>query len=72
MDSTRTMLTLGFVFTACGLTFLVVGLTTHLVALWALGPAFMGLGIVFLATPKVRSRSKKHSGGGRSMTGDEA
>ena len=72
MKSTKTMLTLGIVFMACGLTFLVVGLTTRLVALWAPGPAFIGSGIVFLATSAARSRSNKQNGGDRATTGDEA
>jgi hypothetical protein len=55
LNSTKTLLILGFAFLACGATFLIVGLTTHLVPFLTLGPACIVLGIVFLST----SRSRK-------------
>jgi hypothetical protein len=54
MDSAKTFQILGFVFLLCGVTFLTVGITTKLVALWAMGPAFIGLGVVFWAVSRKR------------------
>jgi hypothetical protein len=50
------MLTLGIVFLLCGATFLIVGLTTHLLALSVVAPAFIALGITFTAISKVRAK----------------
>lgn len=47
---------IGLVFLLCGVTFLVVGLSTKLLVFSTIGPAFLTLGIVFLAISKARSR----------------
>ena len=57
MHRTRSLLILGFVFLANGPTFLAVGLATHLLALWALAPAFIALGIAFLALARARAKA---------------
>ena len=69
MNSIKTLLILGFVFLANGITFLIVGLTTDLTIFWTLGPSFMALGIVFLAISK--SRKNAH-GISSSPSGSEA
>ncbi len=45
---------LGVVLLGCGVTFLVVGLASHQLVFTTLGPAFMGLGIVFFAYARTR------------------
>ena len=55
MDHPKAFLTLGIVFIASGTTFLMVGLLTHMLALWAIGPSLAGVGIAFLAVFKSRS-----------------
>lgn len=40
---------LSVVFIGCGVTFLAVGVATHRLVFTTLGPAFMGLGVVFFA-----------------------
>ncbi|GAB6197335.1 hypothetical protein PAGU2595_026620 [Lysobacter xanthus] len=52
MERTKSFLALGIAFMTSGATFLAVGLSTHILALWALGPSLMGVGIVFLAVSK--------------------
>ncbi len=47
-------LVLGLVFVANGATLLIVGLATKLVALWAMAPGLLGLGIVFLGLSRTR------------------
>ena len=69
MNSIKTLLILGFVFLTNGITFLIVGLATHLTAFWALGPSFIALGVVFLAISK--SRKNSH-GSSSSPSGNEA
>ena len=59
MQSNRTFLTLGIVFLATGATFLIVGLTTHMLVMWSLGPAFIVLGGVFMGV--AMSRNKRGS-----------
>lgn len=53
-NHSRAFLILGLVFFANGVTLLTVGLVTKLVALWAMGPGLLGVGIVFLVL------SRKH------------
>jgi hypothetical protein len=45
---------LGFVFLMCGVTFLCTGVATRMVAFWAMAPAFIALGIVFLVIHRKR------------------
>lgn len=47
---------LGVLFTGCGVTFLAVGLSTHRLVFTTLGPAFIALGIVFLAYTRIRKK----------------
>ena len=54
MTSIKSLLIIGFVFLTNGITFLVVGLATNLTVFWSLGPAFITLGVVFLAIAKSR------------------
>ena len=68
MNSIKTLLILGFVFLTNGITFLIVGLTTHLTIFWTLGPSFMALGIVFLAISKFH---KNAHGTSSSSSGNE-
>jgi hypothetical protein len=56
VDSTKKFLTLGFVFLACGVTFLTVAFTTHLSPLYAVGFVQVVLGIVFMVLVKTRAR----------------
>ena len=69
MNSIKSLLILGFVFLASGITFLTVGLATHLTAFWALGPSFIALGGVFLAVSKSRKNAHESSS---SSSGSEA
>jgi membrane protein implicated in regulation of membrane protease activity len=69
MNSIKSLLILGFVFLASGITFLIVGLATHLTTFWALGPSFAALGVVFLAISK--SRKNNHDSAS-SSSGSEA
>jgi hypothetical protein len=57
VKSIKALLILGFVFLSNGITLLIVGLTTHLTVFWTLGPAFIALGVVFLAVSKSRKNS---------------
>ena len=69
VKSIKALLILGFVFLTNGITFLIVGLTTHMTAFWTLGPSLMALGVVFLAI----SKSRKYSHGSPSSpSGSEA
>ena len=54
MESNRSKKVLGFVFLACGVTFLCAGLATKLLALWAMAPGMIALGVVFLAVSRRR------------------
>ncbi len=56
MNSSKALLTLGFVFFAAGTTFLAVGLSTHILAFTVLGPSLMAVATIFLATSKVHER----------------
>jgi len=58
MDTTKTrqLQALGVVFAGCGVTFLSVGFATDKLALWVMGPAFLGLGIVFFAYARLRKK----------------
>ncbi|MGV9012361.1 MAG: hypothetical protein ACOH13_07185 [Flavobacteriales bacterium] len=47
---------MGVVFTGCGVTFLAVGLSTHLLVFTTLGPSLLALGIVFLAYTRIRKK----------------
>jgi membrane protein implicated in regulation of membrane protease activity len=47
----------GIAFLACGVTFLATGLATHLIALWAMAPAFIALGVVFIALYRKRRQA---------------
>jgi len=69
VNSIKSLLILGFVFLTNGITFLIVGLTTHLTVFWTLGPSFIALGIVFLAISK--SRKNTH-GSSSSASGSES
>ena len=57
MNSIKALLIVGFVFLSNGITLFIVGLTTHLTVFWTLGPAFIALGVVFLAISKSRKNS---------------
>ncbi|MEG3192924.1 hypothetical protein [Lysobacter sp. D1-1-M9] len=54
MDRAKSLQTLGFVFLAFGASFLAVGVATQMLVFTVLGPSLMALGVVFLATSKVR------------------
>jgi hypothetical protein len=54
MEPDKSKKTLGFVFLACGMTFLCAGPATGLLALWAMAPALIALGVVFLAASRKR------------------
>jgi hypothetical protein len=69
VNSSKPLLVLGFVFLTNGITFLVVGLATHLTAFWAISPSFIALGVAFLAISKAR---KKSQGSSSSPSGREA
>jgi hypothetical protein len=56
VESTKVFLTLGFAFLACGVTFLFVGLSAHLLPLSTMAPAFIALGVVFMAVSRARSK----------------
>jgi membrane protein implicated in regulation of membrane protease activity len=49
----------GIAFLACGVTFLATGLATHLIALWAMAPAFIALGVVFIALERKRQQASR-------------
>lgn len=61
MDSTTSYLPLGLVFFCCGVALLVLGLVTQAVALWALGPALIALGVVFIALARSRCKARASS-----------
>jgi len=54
MASEKQLQTLGITFLSCGVAFLAVGLATKMTTFWSMAPAFIVLGIVFLA----KSRQK--------------
>ena len=60
MNQIKTLLTLGIAFMGSGATFLIIGLTTHLAAMWAIGPALLVLGVVFLAISVSRKGSRNN------------
>ena len=61
MDSTTSYLPLGRVFFCSGVALLVLGLVTQAVALWALGPALITLGVVFIALARSRCKARASS-----------
>jgi UPF0716 family protein affecting phage T7 exclusion len=62
VNSTKAMLTIGFVFLAAGVLFLAVGLSTHILAFSVLGPSLIGLGTFFVVTSKVREKKTVDQG----------
>jgi hypothetical protein len=54
MASAKQFQPLGITFLSCGVVFLAVGVATKMTAFWTMAPAFIVLGIVFLA----KSRQK--------------
>ena len=59
MNPTKSMLTIGIVFLISGAVFLAIGTVTQMLAFSVLGPSFMALGVVFLATSKVHANRKR-------------
>lgn len=57
MDQTRSLRVLGIVFLACGASFLAIGAAVQTLVFTVLGPSFMGLGVVFLATSRGGGKS---------------
>jgi hypothetical protein len=63
VSRSKSFILLGFAFLAFGISFLVVGLATHLLVFSALGPSLMGVGVVFLAMSKMGPKPGPASGG---------
>lgn len=61
MDSTKKLLTLGFVFLACGVTFLTIAFATRLDPLYAVGLVQFAAGIVFMILAKSRAKRASSS-----------
>jgi hypothetical protein len=56
VNANKTWQILGMVVLLSGATFLIVGLSTKMTAMWTIGPAFLVLGMVFLVTASVRAK----------------
>ena len=54
MKSTQQLLAAGIAFLIVGVTFFAVGLVTQQSAFYGIGPAFLTIGIVFIATAKTK------------------
>ena len=56
MNSTRQILAAGITFLLCGVAFSAVALFTQQTAFYGVAPAFLTLGLVFIATSKSKQR----------------